>query len=158
MPRFCIKSGRKSIKKVYYRWRIDEKYIKIKGKWCYLYRAIEADGHKLDIWLRKKWDNHSAYAFIKRLVKQFGKPQIVITNQALSTKMAMAKVIQAFKLNSNCHCTSKYLNNLIEQDIKVSIQQKIQSKGLNVFTLYIKRTVGLFRSTDFHRSTKLDIC
>ena len=78
MPRFCIKSGRKSIKKVYYRWRIDEKYIKIKGKWCYLYRAIEADGHKLDIWLRKKRDNHSAYAFIKRLVKQFGKPQIVI--------------------------------------------------------------------------------
>ena len=149
---------KKKHKKVYYKWRIDEIYIKIKGKWCYLYRAIEADGHKLDIWLHKKRDNHSAYAFIKRLVKQFGKPQIVITNQALSTKMAMAKVIQAFKLNFNCHCTSKYLNNLIEQDIKVSIQQKIQSKGLNVFTLYTKRTVGLFRSTDFHRSTKLDIC
>jgi putative transposase len=48
--------------------------IKIKGKWSYLYRAIDAEGHTLDIWLRKQRDNHSAYAFIKRLIKQFGKP------------------------------------------------------------------------------------
>jgi putative transposase len=48
---------------------------KIKGKWSYLYRAIDAEGHTLDIWLRKQLDNHSAYAFIKRLIKQFGKPQ-----------------------------------------------------------------------------------
>jgi putative transposase len=48
---------------------------KIKGKWSYLYRAIDTEGHTLDIWLRKQRDNHSAYAFIKRLIKQFGKPQ-----------------------------------------------------------------------------------
>ncbi|MDH8872519.1 IS6-like element IS257 family transposase, partial [Staphylococcus epidermidis] len=82
----------------------------------YLYRAIDAEGHTLDIWLRKQRDNHSAYAFIKRLIKQFGKPQKVITDQAPSTKVAMAKVIKAFKLKPDCHCTSKYLNNLIEQD------------------------------------------
>ena len=46
----------------------DETYIKIKGQWCYLYRAIDADGHILDIWLRKKRDHQSAYAFIKRLI------------------------------------------------------------------------------------------
>ncbi|TIC98551.1 IS431mec, transposase, partial [Staphylococcus epidermidis VCU112] len=66
--------------------------------------------------MRKQRDNHSAYAFIKRLIKQFGKPQKVITDQAPSTKVAMAKVIKAFKLKPDCHCTSKYLNNLIEQD------------------------------------------
>ncbi len=67
-------------KKAYYKWRIDEKYIKIKGKWCYLYRDIDVEGHTLDIWLCKKRDNHSAYAFIKPLDKQFGKPQMVITD------------------------------------------------------------------------------
>lgn len=91
-------------------------FFHIKGHWCYLYRAIDADGHTSDIWLRKKRDNHSAYAFIKRLIKQFGKPQIIITDQAPSTKVAMSKIIKDFTLNPNCHCTSKYLNNLIEQD------------------------------------------
>ena len=41
-------------KKTYYKWRIDETYIKIKGKWNYLYRAIDTEGHTLDIWLRKQ--------------------------------------------------------------------------------------------------------
>ena len=46
---------------------MDETYIKIKGKWHYLYRAIDADGLTLDIWLRKKRDTQAAYAFLKRL-------------------------------------------------------------------------------------------
>ena len=49
---------------------MDETFIKIKGKWHYLYRAIDADGLTLDIWLRKKRDTQAAYAFLKRLVKQ----------------------------------------------------------------------------------------
>ena len=48
---FCIKFGRK--KQAYYKWHIDETYIKIKGQWNYLYRAIDADGHTLDISLRR---------------------------------------------------------------------------------------------------------
>ncbi|NGQ32555.1 IS6 family transposase, partial [Staphylococcus aureus] len=107
---------KKKNNKAYYKWHIDETYIKIKGRWCYLYRAIDADGHTLDIWLRKKRDHQSAYAFIKRLIKQFGKPQMIITDQAPSTKVAMTKIAKVFKLNPYCHCTSKYLNNLIEQD------------------------------------------
>ncbi|SUJ34302.1 IS431 transposase [Staphylococcus aureus] len=94
---FCIKFGRKKNKQAYYKWHIDETYIKIKGQWNYLYRAIDADGHTLDISLRKKRDNHSAYTFIKRLIKQFGKPQMIITDQAPSTKVAMSKVIKDFK-------------------------------------------------------------
>nr|QBP79320.1 transposase [Staphylococcus epidermidis] len=50
-PQFYIKFGRKSIKKAYYKWRIDETYIKIKGKWSYLYCAIDAEGYTLDIYL-----------------------------------------------------------------------------------------------------------
>ncbi len=40
---------KKKHKKAYYKWRIDETYIKIKGKWSYLYRAIDTEGHTLDI-------------------------------------------------------------------------------------------------------------
>ncbi|MEB5759853.1 IS6 family transposase [Mammaliicoccus sciuri] len=107
---------KKKHKKAYYKWHIDETYIKIKGKWSYLYRAIDAEGHTLDIWLRKQRDNHSAYVFIKRLIKQFCKPQ---------------KVIKVFKLKPDCHCTSKYLNNLIEQDHRHIKVRKTRYQSIN---------------------------
>ncbi|CAC9414449.1 transposase DDE domain protein [Staphylococcus aureus] len=62
---------KKKNKQAYYKWHIDETYIKIKGQWNYLYRAIDADGHTLDISLRKKRDNHSAYTFIKDKTRKF---------------------------------------------------------------------------------------
>ncbi|NDR25698.1 IS6 family transposase, partial [Staphylococcus aureus] len=159
---------KKKHKKAYYKWRVDETYIKIKGQWCYLYRAIDADGHTLDIWLRKKRDHQSAYAFIKRLIKQFGKPQMIITDQAPSTKVAMAKIIKVFKLKPNCHCTSKYLNNFIEQDHRHIKVRKTRYQSVNtakntlkgiecIYGLY-KKTADLFRSTDFRHATKLGIC
>jgi len=67
----------------------------------------------------------------KRLIKQFGKPQKVITNQAPSTKVAMAKVIKAFKLKPDCHCTSRYLNNLIEQDHRHIKVRKTRYQSIN---------------------------
>ncbi|MGX0195489.1 transposase-like protein [Staphylococcus haemolyticus] len=81
--------------------------------------------------MRKQRDNHSGYVFIKRLIKQFGKPQKVITDQAPSTKVAMAKVIKAFKLKPDCHCTSKYLNNLIEQDHRHIKVRKTRYQSIN---------------------------
>ena len=77
-------------------------------------------------------------------------------------------LIKDFKLNPDCHCTSKYLNNLIEHDhrhIKVrktryqSVNtEKNTLKGIEcIYGLY-KRTVGLFRFTDFRRATKLITC
>jgi putative transposase len=131
MPQFYIKFGRKSKKKLITNGVLMRRTSKIKGKWSYLYRAIDAEGHTLDIWLRKQRDNHSAYAFIKRLIKQFGKPQKVITDQAPSTKVAMAKVIKAFKLKPDCHCTSKYLNNLIEQDHRHIKVRKTRYQSIN---------------------------
>lgn len=41
-------------------WRMDETYIKVKGQWYYLYRAIDSSGLTLDIWLRKNRDKQAA--------------------------------------------------------------------------------------------------
>ncbi|HGN7429252.1 IS6-like element ISSau6 family transposase, partial [Staphylococcus aureus] len=80
----------------------------------------------------------SAYTFIKRLIKQFGKPQMIISDQAPSTKVAMSKVIKDFKLTPNCHCTSKYLNNLIEQDHRHIKSRKISYQSINTAKNTIK--------------------
>ena len=58
-------------------------------------------------------------------------PQKVIIDQAPSTKVAMAKVIKAFKLNPDCHCTSKYLNKLIEQDHRHIKVRKTRYQNIN---------------------------
>ncbi len=63
---------------------MDETYIKIKGRWHYLYRAIDGDGLTLDIWSRKKRYTQATYAFLKRLHKQLGQPRVIVTDKAPS--------------------------------------------------------------------------
>ena len=60
-----------------------------------LYRAIEADGLTLDIWLRKKRDTQAAYAFLKRLRKQFGEPQVLVKDKAPFILSAFKKLQKA---------------------------------------------------------------
>nr|HDI5793726.1 IS6 family transposase [Enterococcus faecium]HDI5793879.1 IS6 family transposase [Enterococcus faecium] len=83
---------KKKNKQSFYSWKMDETYIKIKGKWHYLYRAIDVDGLTLDIWLRKKRDTQAAYAFLKRLKNQFGEPKVLVTDKAPSIKSAFRKL------------------------------------------------------------------
>ncbi|NSW39283.1 IS6 family transposase [Bacillus sp. Xin1] len=107
---------KKKNKNVQLSWKLDETYIKVKGKWCYLYRAIDKDGHTLDIQLRKKRDHQAAYAFIKRLVKTFGEPAALTTDKAPALLCAFNKLRKQGFYQTTIHCTIKHLNNLIEQD------------------------------------------
>ncbi len=70
---------KKKNKNILLSWRLDETYIKIKGKWCYLYRAIDKEGRTLDIQLRQKRDKQATYAFMKRLARTFGEPTVLTT-------------------------------------------------------------------------------
>ncbi len=70
----------------------------------------------LDIWLRKKWDTQAAYAFLKRLHKQFGEPKTIVTDKAPSLGSAFKKLQSVGLYTKTEHRTVKYLNNLIEQD------------------------------------------
>lgn len=97
-------------------WRMDETYIKVKEQWHYLYRAIDSSGLTLDIWLRKKCDSQAAYTFFKRLIKQFGEPRVLTTDKAPSLSCAFNQLKSETLFVSTTHRTSKYLNNIIEQD------------------------------------------
>ncbi|HDR4949118.1 IS6 family transposase [Bacillus cereus group sp. FL70] len=97
-------------------WHLDETYIKVKGKWRYLYRAIDKEGHTLDIQLRKKRDHQVAYMFMKRLVKAFGEPTVLTTDKAPALLCALKKLKHNGFYVYTKHCTVKHFNNLIEQD------------------------------------------
>lgn len=74
---------KKKNKKVHSVWHLDETYINVKGAWCYLYRTIYGDEHTLNIQLRKTRDSQTAYMFLKRLIKGFGKPTVLNTAPSL---------------------------------------------------------------------------
>ena len=50
-------------------WRVDETYIKIGGKWCYLYRAIDSEGATIDFWISINRDKKSAKKFFNKALK-----------------------------------------------------------------------------------------
>lgn len=111
---YCL--WKKRNKSVNDSWRMDETYIKVKGKWHYLYRAIDSSSLTLDIWLRKSRDKQAAYAFFKRLIKQFGEPRVLVTDKAPSLSSAFNRLKSEGQFINTIHRTSKYLNNIIEQD------------------------------------------
>ncbi|MBH0340621.1 transposase, partial [Bacillus thuringiensis] len=93
------------------------------------YRAIDSDGHTLDIQLRKKRNHQAAYAFMRRWVKRFGEPAVLITDQAPALLCAFKKLKKNDFYTNTKHCTVKYLNNLIEQDYRHVKRRFAKSSG-----------------------------
>ena len=99
-------------------WRVDETYVKIKGRWTYLYRAVDKEGNTVDFLLRAKRDVAAAKAFFRRAFKSQDRLPHKITLDGYQASHRAAKdVLAEHSAGTQCEIrSSKYLNNLIEQD------------------------------------------
>ncbi|MGG0443473.1 IS6 family transposase [Bacillus mycoides] len=131
---------KKKNKSAHHAWHLDETYIKVKGEWCYLYRAIDSDGHTLDFQLRKTRNHQAAYAFMKRLVKQFGEPSVLTTDKAPALLCAFKKLQKDDYYTHTKHCTIKHRNNLIEQDHRHVKRRFVKSVGFQTLR-HASRTI-----------------
>ena len=58
-------------------WRADETYIKVRGRWVYLYRAVDAKGKSIDFYLSRTRDKGAATAFFRKAIKHQGEPRTI---------------------------------------------------------------------------------
>jgi transposase, IS6 family len=101
-------------------WRVDETYLRIGGRWCYLYRALTSHGDTLDFSLSTRRNTTSAKRFLAKTLRSTahcGPPRVINTDRDL----ALAAAITELKSDGRCatsvqHRRVKYLNNRIEGD------------------------------------------
>jgi putative transposase len=100
---------------VWVSWRMDETYIRVKGEWRYLYRAVDKHGHTIDFLLTEQRDQQAALRFLKKAIRRHGVPEMI----TIDGSEANASAIKRYNTE---HRTAilirqvKYLNNVIEQD------------------------------------------
>lgn len=113
-------SFRKRKHKVADSWRMDETYIKIKGKWVYYYRAVDKDGAIIDFYLSETRNEQDAQAFFDKAIKSSGLPSKVVIDKSGANAAALDTINIRLWLGGYMLCmidvlAVKYLNNIVEQ-------------------------------------------
>ncbi len=94
------------------KWRVDETYTRLGGRWTYIYRAIDQDGQVVDAYFSERRNAAAAEAFFQRAMGETGvTPQQVVTDKAKCYPPALRRVLPTVD-----HRRSRYLNNGIERD------------------------------------------
>jgi len=110
-------------------WRMDETYIKVKGEWVYLYRAVDKLGKTLDFMLSRKRNKTAATRFFARALEVNGLPRkIVIDKSGANTAgiTAINRMLKRFGCPIPIEMVRiKFLNNIVEQDHR-SIKKRIR--------------------------------
>ena len=94
-------------------WRMDETYIRVKGEWRYLYRAVDKDGNTIDFLLRAHRDKTAARRYFEKSIARNGVPETVTIDKS-GANLAALEAINADRDAPIKIRQSKYLNNLVE--------------------------------------------
>jgi transposase-like protein len=100
-------------------WRMDETYLKIKGKNAYLYRAVDSYGNTIDFLVSEHRDKEAAHKFFNKALKATHnqQPRVITTDKYAATEVAINEMIADGTISSETILRKvKYLNNIIEQD------------------------------------------
>lgn len=91
-------------------WHVDEVFVRIRGEWHYLYRAVDPDGDVIDIQVQKRRDKRAAKRFFRKCLKKHGQsPRRLVTDKLRSYRPAHREVMPEV-----IHDTERYANNLTE--------------------------------------------
>ena len=100
-------------------WRCDETYIRVAGRWTYLYRAVDSAGNTIDFLLSPYRDAIAGKGFLQLAIAQAGRiqPRVINIDGHPAYPAAVGQLKRSGDLGLNCQCRrSPYMNNILEQD------------------------------------------
>src|SRR5919197_4564624 len=127
---------------VWVSWRMDETYIKVKGQWRYLYRAVDKHGQTIDFLLTEQRDTEAARRFLKKASRRHGLPAIITIDGSDANEAAIKRYNEA-------HGTAiairqvQYFNNIVEQDHRGVKRVTRPMLGFKSFTAAQDTPVGI---------------
>jgi transposase-like protein len=110
---------RRHLKQTNDSWRVDETYIKVKGQWMYLYRAVDSEGNTIDFCLSKNRNSKSAKRFFKKALafSHVTTPRVITVDKNPAYPVAVEELKEEKKMPEGIQIRQvKYLNNIVEQD------------------------------------------
>ena len=96
-------------------WRLDETYVKVKGVWKYLYRAVDKAGSTVDFLMTAKRDRKAALCFLRKAIRHNGTPEKITIDKSDANTAAIESHNTETKAGIEMR-QIKYLNNIVEQD------------------------------------------
>ena len=124
-------------------WRVDETYVRVKGRWCYLYRAIDSKGATIDFLLSAFRDADAAKRLFRKALgdRSHPQPRVINTDLAPIYSSAIPDSKKEGTLRKRCrHRPVQYLNNILEQDHR-AIKRRVKAK--QGFRAYIFRRASM---------------
>jgi putative transposase len=106
------------------KWHVDETYIKVRGRWMYLYRAIDSHGDTVEFWFSERRNLAAAKRFLSKALKRHGRPERIVIDGSQTNREAILSCDTTNRLQDRSRRKlkpirirqSRYLNNQIEQD------------------------------------------
>lgn len=140
-------------------WRVDETYVKVKGEWQYLYRAVDQNGKTIDFYLSRTRNVSAATLFLKKAIRAmqtYEEPHTITTDKNPTYAVAIERINAQRKGEPPIHHrTIKYLNNIVEADhgkLKRLIKPTLGFKSKKTAYATIKgfEVMRMFKKGQFH--------
>jgi putative transposase len=116
------------------KWHVDETYLKVRGQWMYLYRAIDSNGDTVEFWFSERRNLTAAKRFLRKALKRHGRPGRIVIDGSQTNREAILVCDTTDRLEDRAQRDLKpirirqsaYLNNRIEQDHR-AVKRRVRS-------------------------------
>jgi putative transposase len=123
-------------------WRMDETYIRVKGEWRYLYRAVDKHGQTIDFLLTEQRDQEAVLRFLMQAIRRRGVPETITIDGSEANVVAIKRCNEEHGITIIIRQV-KYLNNIVAQDHRAIKRVTRPMLGFKVFEAAQRTLVGI---------------